>query len=400
MPIKAKILLLGFFLILVIFRIFSGIQTTKFNSGEKVQLEGYLLEEPSLRGNLSFFSFQGLRVVTTENLHYGDKIKIEGEVDGNKIAFPVVQKLNPGSLLGILTTLRREAIERINRLLPEPQASFLRGVLLGDKSELDSDLRQELIRTGTIHVIVVSGFNITLVGGFVLLLAKFIKRRNAVLLSIFAIVLYILIVGISPPTLRAAVMGIVAYSASLLGRVVYPLYLLIFAALVLMIFDPKIISDVGFQLSFLATAGILIFGKIFEDKIRRLPSFLSSSVSTSLGAQILVVPLIFFYFGNISLVSPLVNAAVVWTIPLVTIIGFVIVFISFIYFPIAALFTPIIYLAINYFLVVVDRAAQIPFASVQVEPKNVYLLIGYYLLVLALQIYFQKSRKKKYGQTS
>ena len=119
---------------------------------------------------------------------------------------------------------------------------------------LPKDFEEALRNTGTIHLVVVSGYNIMIVGGFFLLLAGFIKRKYAITLSISAIVIYTLLTGAQAPTVRAAIMGGLAFSATFLGRQNLPFYTLLLAAFIMLIINHSTFSDIAFQLSFLATA--------------------------------------------------------------------------------------------------------------------------------------------------
>ncbi len=149
----------------------------------------------------------------------------------------------------------------INQLLPEPHAGLLNGILFGVKATLSKDLYDALISTGTLHIIALSGMNITILADLVsLTLLRFVSRRIASLLTIVIIIGFILFVGISPSVIRAGIMGSITLLAVIFGRQTWALLSLLLAVSVMLIISPSWIADVGFQLSVLATLGIILFG--------------------------------------------------------------------------------------------------------------------------------------------
>ena len=176
-----------------------------------VQIEGVVQDDPRQRGQSVFFDFQGYKIITSvyPKISYGDVIKIEGEANEDGfVSFPKIEKIDKiSNFQTFLFSIRSKIDEKINKFLPEPQSSLLSGVLLGVDRGLPDDFEDDLRTTGTIHVVVVSGYNIMVVGGFFLLLAGRIKRKYAIILSIIAIIFYTLLTGAQPPTVRAAIMG-------------------------------------------------------------------------------------------------------------------------------------------------------------------------------------------------
>lgn len=358
--------------------------TTKITEGE-INLEGTITDQPKQRGQSVYFDFQGYIIRTSiyPKISYGDIIRVEGFADAEGfVSFPTIKKIDESrSLLSGLSDFRGRIEERINKFLPEPQASLMSGILLGFEGGLSKDFEEALRNTGTIHVVVVSGYNISVVGGFFLVLAGFIKRKYAIALSVTAIVFYTLLTGAQAPTVRAAIMGGLAFSATLLGRQNLPFYTLLLAAFIMLLINPSTFSDIGFQLSFLATAGIILFRDALFDFLKRIPSPLGEDLTTTISAQALVIPIIFFHFGQVSLISPIVNALVLWTIPLSTVLGFAIVFFSFIFEPIGQLIAWVAWVPLSIFVWVVEGFSKLPLISVKLGEGSLMLLIGYYILL-------------------
>ena len=367
-----------------------------------VVLEGSLKEEPSQRGQSIYFDFNGYKIRTSiyPNISYGDNLKIEGKSDQDGfVAFPNIEKVGQSSgFQSQLFSFRGKIEEKINKFLPEPQSSLLTGVLLGVNDALPSEFDDALRKTGTIHVVVVSGYNIGVVGGMFLLLAGVIKRKYAITLSILAIIFYTLLTGAQAPTVRAAIMGSLAFSATLLGRQNLPIYSLLLAGFIMLMINPNVVSDIGFQLSFLATAGIILFKDNIFLYLNRLPSPFGEDLTITIAAQALVVPLIFFHFGQVSIISPFVNALVLWTIPLATVLGFAIALFGMIFEPLGQIFAWIAWVPLTIFIWVIEVASKLSFSLVNVPENNLLIVILYYvglsslifLLLKYVRIYKEK----------
>ena len=284
------------FLVLV-FRIFSY-YNSKQTEGN-VTVKGQVLTEPYLKKGDYNFRVERYQVTTKyQNISFGDTVVVEGELQDRVIRASKVSVLPQSGVAGFITKIRLGLNRRILENFPSPQSQLLSGVVLGVKSNLDKDFKQSLINTGTLHVVVVSGYNIALVAGFGLSLSFLFGRRKASLFAGLLVITYTLLVGISAPTLRAAIMALLTIAGTLLGRQVLAGYLLFLTAYVLILSSPENLVDVSFQLTFLATLGLILFSRSFSSYLRKLPKQLREPLSTTLAAQVLVVPLIFFYFGK------------------------------------------------------------------------------------------------------
>ncbi len=169
----------------------------------------------------------------------------------------------PASLLCLV---RQAADGVVVRILPQPESAILAGVVLGMDRDLPAGLVEAFRRTGTSHLLVVSGFNVTLIAGLVLgLLSRRLSPFRAALLAALAVLLYTLLVGADPPVLRAAIMALLGLGGNLLGRRQAGLNSLTLAAAVMALFEPGLLADPGFQLSFTATLGLIVYGTPFQD---------------------------------------------------------------------------------------------------------------------------------------
>jgi competence protein ComEC len=164
--------------------------------------------------------------------------------------------------------------------------------------------------------------NVSLVAGFVMnFLMVFVKRRKAILLAFIVVWIYAFMSGLEAPIARAAIMASISLIAQELGRVVSPWRCLCLSAMIMLIIRPNWISDLGFLLSFVATTSLVLFQGRIEKKLRLIPVFFRESLSTTLAAQIGVTPILFATFGSFNILSPLINVLVLWTVPLIMIIG-------------------------------------------------------------------------------
>ncbi|MBU1326820.1 ComEC/Rec2 family competence protein [Patescibacteria group bacterium] len=280
-----------------------------------------------------------------------------------------------------------------NQFLHEPYAGLLNGLLFGTKAALSRDFTDALIRSGTLHIIALSGINITILAGLVnLSLLWIIPRRLASIVTIAVIVWFVWFVGPSASIVRAAIMGTISLIAVVFGRQAWGLLSLVLAVGVMLLLNPVWISDLSFQLSTLATLGLILFGGnthttkssakgafqsfvpkphylskqrgIISEAINKLAELVKNDVRLTLAAQIFTIPLVFFHFHRISLVSPLSNILIGWVIPLVTILGWATVFAGWLFPPLGLALAWITWVPLQYVVMVVYATSRIPLSSV------------------------------------
>lgn len=224
-----------------------------------------------------------------------------------------------------LVDVRELAAERIASGLPEPYASLLTGILLGDESRVAPEVADAFAATGAAHILAISGFNMVIISQAANATLRQLRldRRLSAALAIGFIAVYTVFVGANPAVVRAAIMSSLLITGSLLRRRTYVPASLAFAALVMSIADPFVLWDVGFQLSLGATFGLALFATPLSQWIdtqaaRLLPrplatgtaTLITPSLATSLAAQVLAAPLAAYYFGRLSLVLLPVNLLV------------------------------------------------------------------------------------------
>lgn len=342
-----------FLILIALFRIF--IFTGNLPEGKRVRISGVVTSEPTAYTTLQRLKIYGLTfdLPRYPEIGYGDSIVVEGKVEERKLQDPKLIKLE--SKVYPFSKYREKIIGFYQKNIPEPHASFLSGLTLGSKSQLPVDFWNKLKTTGTAHVVVASGMNVTLVSKFLIsVLVLFLPRRKAIPLGIAGIWVYALVSGMDAPIIRASIMGSIVFSAQEAGRISSAWRSLFITALVMLIVKPEWGSDIGFLLSFLSTASILLFEKRIKKLFSFVPRVAREDFSTSLSAQIGVFPVLLFKFGQFNILSPVINALVLWTIAPTTIIGLTAGLTGIIFEPIGRIILYLSYPLSSWFIAIVD----------------------------------------------
>ncbi len=258
----------------------------------------------------------------------------------------------------------------ISHILPEPHAGLLNGILFGVKSSIPPDLYQALITSGTIHIVALSGQNISILVRIVSEATLFGGRKFSIIATFLLIFGFLVLVGREPTIIRAAIMGCLSLLAVYFGKKEWSLLSLILAASTMLIYNPDWIDDISFQLSFLATLGIIVLAGKIEVQAKGLINEIiretKINLKTTLAAQIFTLPLIFIYFKRISLVAPLSNILIGWTITPIMTIGIFMILVSLIWLPLGAILGWANWALISYLMFIIKITAAIPFASLQI----------------------------------
>ena len=212
--------------------------------------------------------------------------------------------------------LRRGADRALQLAIPEPEAGLASGILIGLRDRVNRDLSAAFTTVGATHVVAISGWNIAIVATSLAAVAGRMARRRRISLTALAIIAYVAFVGPSPSVVRAAAMAGVVMLARELGRPSRAAAAIGWAGAGLLILDPGLIDDIGFQLSGLATVGLIAWATPFTERLAgkapgRLRAWLAESLGVSLAAQLATLPIVVLTFGRLSLVSPVVNLGVV-----------------------------------------------------------------------------------------
>ncbi|MCD6290622.1 MAG: DNA internalization-related competence protein ComEC/Rec2 [Anaerolineae bacterium] len=295
----------------------------------------------------------------------------------------------------VLYEIRHHAQRNIARLLPEPEASLLTGILLGVEAGIPRDLYNAFNATATSHIIVISGFNITIIAGLLMAsLHRLLGHRLATPLVLGGIATYVLLVGADAAVTRAGIMGALGVIALQLGRQSTAIISLAASALFMTALNPLTLWDIGFQLSSMATLGLILFVpplqataerwtiRLLGDAwTHRIVPFLNDGIIVTLAAQITTAPLVVYYFRRLSLISLLTNLLILPIQPYIMTWGGAAVLLAFV--PglrlIAQAIAYIPWLCLAYTVWVVETTARMPLASLNIGRFHPMFLGSYYI---------------------
>jgi len=229
----------------------------------------------------------------------------------------------PGSLLA---GVRGALLGGLNDLVPEPEAALGAGILLGVRASIAPEINDAFATAGLTHVVAISGWNIAIVAALVAALVRPLGKRPGGRWTTAAVAAatvggYVVLTGASPSVVRAALMAGAMLVARLGGSRAHAASALALAALIMLLAAPSVLWDVGFQLSLLATAGLIWFGAPIERRLAGWPPWIREPVSLTLAAQLTTLPVILVNFERLSLVAPIANVLVVPFVPVTMLFG-------------------------------------------------------------------------------
>jgi len=390
-----------------------------------VSVTGAVADEPDERDRDTRLTFRPdgsrgqllLVLPTLTNYHYGDRLQVTGKPEtpqpfetdlgrtfdypaylaargiGAIMRQPKIERLdekNSGSMVvGQLFALKFAFLRRLDQVLPEPSSSLLGGLVVGGKRSLGPVWQEQLRRTGLIHLIVLSGYNLTIVGVGVASFFAFLRLRRSLALggAVLAIILFSIMVGGGASVIRAAIMALIAILARLTGRTYEAGRALVTAMIAMVAINPLIlVNDIGFQLSCLATAGLIYGAPLVERWFQFVPTYLGlrSAIITTVAAQLAVLPWILWTMGRVPLYALITNLLVVPIVPFAMFIAAMIGLAGLLISPLAYLLAPLGYVVASYILAVTSTFAALPGASLAIKTFPFILVVliyaGYFWL--------------------
>jgi len=416
-----------------------------YNGLGKLSFVGVVAEEPDVRDryvnlkvSASYLEIEGeenqvtgLALVRTgrhPSYAYGDQLQIEGRLDTppesedfsyrdylarqgvhSMVSFGRITLLSRGHgdpFHRAVYALKGHLRETIALLFPEPSASLLTGILLGIETGIPRSLLDDFNATSATHIIAISGFNIAIVAGAIGLLTKrFLGIYRAVVVSLLAIALYTILVGADAAVVRAAIMGSISLIAVIAGRQTFALASLAAAALLMTLWSPLVLWDVGFQLSFAATLGLVLLvgpmeerfrdwlsGLTSEERATGLVRLLSEPLLVTLAAQLAVWPITLHYLGRLSLVSPVTNFLIIPAQPGLMMVGGLATLLGAIHPLLGQPVAWVAWLLVAYTIAVVELTARIPLASFELGGFSASAMWLYYALLGAAILSVKQER--------
>ena len=253
----------------------------------------------------------------------------------------------------------------INSYLPEPHASLLNGMLFGINLHTSKAFYEQLKIVGLLHIVVLSGINITLLAAIIALSTSFLGRLVSSLITVLIIVFFIAFVGVKAPIVRAGFMGILTLVAFMYGRRKQAIYILFLSAIFILIFWPSWLKTISLHLSYAATLGIILFGQTRENNseniLEKFIHWIKKELRLSLSAQLFTAPIIFLYFKQVSLIAPLSNLLISFFIAPLMIFGLLTAFLGKINYSLGLIPSYICYGMLSYIVFVIDTLAKLPF---------------------------------------
>ncbi len=373
-----------------------------------------------------------VRVGKNQTYHYGDRLRLRGRLatppedeefsyrdylaragilSYMPIAEPTVLPGRGGNFFHrALYALKDRSLENIYRLFPDPESSLLAGILLGVDTGLTRELQDAFKTTGTAHIIAISGFNIAIIAGiFLSMFSRALGPRRGAIAAMLGIAFYTLLVGADAAVVRAAIMGGLSLLARQVGRRNLGLNTLAFVAFIMAFFiNPLVIWDVGFQLSFFATLGLILYAEPLTQFAARqlsttkLPPSTQETILAPLSdfflltfaAQITTIPIMAYHFQRISLVSLIANPFILPAQPAVMILGGLAVLLSLILFPLGQIAAWIAWPFVVYTIRVVELFNRVPHGTIFLGDFSAWFAVLFYAALLGVT--FNWSRLKDF----
>jgi len=393
--------------------------------GQKVIFSGKIIDEPTITENNQKLTVEILannkdktEILVTVNLDgefkYGDEINFEGTLkkpanfitDQGKefdyvnylrkdgifyvMGYPKIEIISHGNgnfVKNALFYAKEKFLNKMNLAIRKPESLLMGGLILGEKSSFNESLRQSFVDTGTIHIVALSGYNVTIVAEWIMKIFSFssLPKNLGIGAGIVTILLFVLMTGGSSTAVRAGIMASLALFARVIGRNYDVARALILAGVVMILVNPFIlVFDVSFQLSFIATVAVIFFAPRIEKYFLWItPRFkLRDIISVTCAAYIFVLPFILYKMGNLSLVALPANALILPFIPLTMILGFLTGFAGIIWYVLAVPLGLISQFFLNYELSVINFFSHLPFAALSISnfPFFITLLIYIYFI--------------------
>lgn len=310
---------------------------------------------------------------------------------------------NLGVIGNTIAKTQRSFIEGLRSAFPEPQGSLAGGLILGNDFGFSPQLFRYFVITGTAHIVAVSGWNVTMIVNAILLSLIFLGlgRARAFSVVLLFIIFYVFLTGSGSSVVRAGIMGATSGLAWQIARPYRVKNALTAAALLMVIFNPRIlVFDVGFILSFAATLGLVFLLPILR---RYAPKkidihILKWAVETFMqtgAATIFTIPIILIIFGNLSLISPLANLLILPAVPVATMAAFAAATVGMINSGAGAMVGVFAWVPLTYIIAVAELLSKIPVASISVQSFWVRVLIlSIFISVFLFPALWRKKNKK------
>ncbi len=342
--------------------------------GDILKVSG-VLEEPENFTTNSGKEFNYKRYLANQDIYFIIK---NGDVE-------IISNGNGNKIKSILYKIRNSFIKNINKVIGSPASDLANGLILGVRGGFDEETKEEFINTGTIHIIALSGYNVSIVAeGVMKVFGLIFSQTISIIFGIVIILLFIIMTGASSTAIRAGIMGTIMLFGRMTGRNYMAGRALLIAGLLMIAYDPRVISDMSFQLSFIATGGVLFLTPKIIKYFRFLPLRFGfrEMVASTVSATISVLPILLYLTGILSLVSLPANILILLFIPIVMLFIFTTGIFGFISLSLSIPFGYISHLILSYILYIIHLLGSLSFASIYIQSFPLFLTIIIYVFLI------------------
>lgn len=374
----------------------------KLNIYDSYKIRGRL-SVPFKAGNPSQFDYGNyLRNFNAHAVFYGRNPYSMKDLDIPCFEKLPSEKTNLEKTLQEINNYREHILNIHSKYLKSPNLEILGGIVFGDDAvSPPKDIKQSFVNSGLLHILAASGMNVAFIYGFFFYILNFFKipYRINIITCILAVVAYVFMTGLGASVVRAALMLLFVLIGKLIDRDAHSIALLSFVAFLMLIYNPMYINDVGFQLSFIVTFGLLLTTPYIIKTQSKFLNWIIGSIIIPVIAQIWVIPIQIFYFNNISIYSVFANIMSVPFLSVISFGGFISSLLALIK-PISSIICQVFDFVLNplisFVINISDFWGALPNSTLQTTHPNPIQLIIYYLIVINLTLFLNKDFRDKF----
>jgi len=336
-----------------------------------------------------FNSFSYKSYMLSKNIYFKSNIYV----------FEIIGKSKINIVISSIASIRKKFLEVIYKIYPKEEAIFLWWILLWARDSLPDDLKTDFNNSWLTHFIAVSWFNITIIIVFLSILVKYFPVYIKAILITVWIVFFTILVWDTAPVMRASIMGLIWYYVLISGRKWNLISIILLTASIMILLSPLSLNyDVSFHLSFLAVLWIIFTNKFFEKVFYFLPNFLEirTAFTLTLSAMSFSLPIMIFNFGQVSMLAPLANISISWTVPIAMLLGFISTIVYFVY-PLAWIVVwYITWIFLKWCIIVVHFFWKLNWSLLKLDfwEYKIYLEIMYFMILIFVILWFREKEEK------
>ena len=370
----------------------------KLEYGDMVKIEG-IFKKPEVQRNENGFDYS----------KYLRTLKIYGTIEADNVE--IIKKNQVNSVFIFSNNISLKIKQKIFEIFSQKEASIISGILLGDTSQINEEIEQDFRISNFTHILAVSGMHVEYIVVFInIIFIKMIGKRNTKILTIIILIIYMFITGFSPSIVRAGTMGILVSLAWLIHRKNDLATSISLSLLILLIYNPYLLTSIGVQLSYTATIGIILFqknvinilNKIKSKKKNRVKDYITEKIKEILAviisAQLAILPITLFHFNVLGVYFIITNILVSFIIGPILALGIITLIFSFINLPIAKLISYLESIGIET-LIFISKFSNLPISKIYIPTPKIWQIILFYISVISLNIFLKLKNQRKLNQT-